>query len=134
MCVFLTRSVEPGRRTGLVIVPVVVVSLVAGRIRRGELSPVEVVDARRLERIEDARLIQNSILPRHLPQPGDFEIAARTVAAEIVGGDFYDVISLADDLFVVVVADATGHGLPALVPMEQEDARSQRQPAVNRCL
>ena len=38
--------------------------------------------------MEDARLIQNSILPRHIPQPGDFEIAARTVAAEVVGGDF----------------------------------------------
>ncbi len=63
--------------------------------------------------IEDARQIQNSILPRHIPQPGDFEIAARTVAAEIVGGDFYDVITLDDDVFDVVVADATGHGLPA---------------------
>jgi sigma-B regulation protein RsbU (phosphoserine phosphatase) len=63
--------------------------------------------------MEDARLIQNSILPRHLPQPGDFEIAARTVAAEIVGGDFYDVITLDDNVFDVTIADATGHGLPA---------------------
>jgi sigma-B regulation protein RsbU (phosphoserine phosphatase) len=63
--------------------------------------------------MEDARLIQNSILPRHLPQPGDFEIAARTVAAEVVGGDFYDVITLDDNIFDVTIADATGHGLPA---------------------
>ena len=63
--------------------------------------------------MEDARQIQNSILPRHLPNPGDFEIAARSVAAEIVGGDFYDVIVLDDEVFDVVIADATGHGLPA---------------------
>ncbi len=63
--------------------------------------------------MEDARLIQNSILPRHLPKPGDFEIAARSVAAELVGGDFYDVIVLDGDVFDVVIADATGHGLPA---------------------
>jgi sigma-B regulation protein RsbU (phosphoserine phosphatase) len=63
--------------------------------------------------IEDARQIQTSILPRQIPQPGDFQIAARTIAAEIVGGDFYDVITLDDDVFDVVVADATGHGLPA---------------------
>jgi len=63
--------------------------------------------------MEDARQIQNSILPRHLPKPGDFEIAARSVAAEIVGGDFYDVIVLDDEVFDVVIADATGHGLPA---------------------
>jgi sigma-B regulation protein RsbU (phosphoserine phosphatase) len=70
-------------------------------------------EERMKEIIEDARLIQNSILPRQLPQPGDFEIAARTVAAEIVGGDFYDVITLDDNTFDVAVADATGHGLPA---------------------
>jgi sigma-B regulation protein RsbU (phosphoserine phosphatase) len=63
--------------------------------------------------MEDARQIQNSILPRHLPKPGDYEIAARSVAAEIVGGDFYDVIVLDDEIFNVVIADATGHGLPA---------------------
>ncbi len=63
--------------------------------------------------MEDARQIQNSILPRHLPQPGDFEIAARAVAAEVVGGDFYDVITLDDSTFDIAVADATGHGLPA---------------------
>ena len=66
-----------------------------------------------MEILEEARQIQNSILPRQLPQPGDYEIAARTVAAEIVGGDFYDVITLDEDVFDVVVADATGHGLPA---------------------
>lgn len=63
--------------------------------------------------LEDARRIQESILPRRLPSPGDFQIAARTEPAEIVGGDFYDVITLGESTFVVVVADATGHGLPA---------------------
>ncbi len=63
--------------------------------------------------MEEARQIQNSILPRHLPKPGDYEIAARAVAAETVGGDFYDVIVLDEEVFDVVIADATGHGLPA---------------------
>ena len=70
-------------------------------------------EERMLAIMEDSRQIQNSILPRHLPSPGGFEIAARSIPAEIVGGDFYDVITFDDDLFVVVTADATGHGLPA---------------------
>lgn len=70
-------------------------------------------EERMLSIMEDARQIQNSILPRHLPKPGDFEIAARSVAAEIVGGDFYDLIVLDDEVFDVVIADAAGHGLPA---------------------
>lgn len=63
--------------------------------------------------MEDSRQIQNSILPRHLPKPGDYEIAARSVAAEIVGGDFYDLIVLDGEIFNAVIADAAGHGLPA---------------------
>ncbi|MCU0304196.1 MAG: PP2C family protein-serine/threonine phosphatase [Thermoanaerobaculales bacterium] len=70
-------------------------------------------EERMVSLMEDARQIQNSILPRHLPRPGDFEIAARSVAAEIVGGDFYDVIVLDDQVFDLVIADAAGHGLPA---------------------
>jgi serine phosphatase RsbU (regulator of sigma subunit) len=69
--------------------------------------------ARMIAQIEDARRIQESILPRKLPTPRDFQIAARSEAAEVVGGDFYDVITLGDTTFAVVVADATGHGLPA---------------------
>ncbi len=65
------------------------------------------------EILEESRRIQNSILPRRLPRPAGFQLAARTVPAEIVGGDFYDVIVLADTVFDVVIADATGHGLPA---------------------
>ncbi|MHC4093025.1 MAG: PP2C family protein-serine/threonine phosphatase [Planctomycetota bacterium] len=70
-------------------------------------------EERLLAIMEEVRQIQLSILPRHLPDPGDFQIAARSVPAEVVGGDFYDVIALDDELFDVVVADATGHGLPA---------------------
>jgi sigma-B regulation protein RsbU (phosphoserine phosphatase) len=70
-------------------------------------------EERMREIMEEAHRIQASILPRHLPSPGDYEIAARSVAAEMVGGDFYDVITLGDELFAVAVADATGHGLPA---------------------
>jgi len=70
-------------------------------------------EERMLAIMEEARQIQSSILPRHLPNTGEFEVAARSLAAEIVGGDFYDLITLDEELFVVVVADATGHGLPA---------------------
>ena len=63
--------------------------------------------------LEEARRIQLSILPKRIPSYGDFDLAARTEATEIVGGDAYDFIPLTDSTFAVVVADATGHGLPA---------------------
>jgi len=70
-------------------------------------------EERMAEILDEARRIQESILPRRVPSYGDFQLAARTVPAEIVGGDFYDFITLTDTTVNVVVADATGHGLPA---------------------
>jgi len=70
-------------------------------------------EERMQEILEDARRIQESILPRRIPVYGDFRLAARTVPAEVVGGDFYDFIPVTDATLNVVVADATGHGLPA---------------------
>lgn len=70
-------------------------------------------EERMLEILEESRRIQTSILPRRIPSYGDFEMAARSVPAEVVGGDFYDFITLTETTFNVVVADATGHGLPA---------------------
>jgi sigma-B regulation protein RsbU (phosphoserine phosphatase) len=41
------------------------------------------------------------------------ELAARSVPAEEVGGDFYDFHPFADDLMGLAIGDASGHGLPA---------------------
>jgi sigma-B regulation protein RsbU (phosphoserine phosphatase) len=62
--------------------------------------------------LQDARRIQMSILPRHVPRIGDFDIAGMSHPAEIVGGDFYDFIPLTES-FGVAIADASGHGLLA---------------------
>ena len=70
-------------------------------------------EERMMEILEEARRIQGSILPHRTPVYGDFRLAARSIPAEVVGGDFYDFITLTDETFNVVVADATGHGLPA---------------------
>lgn len=63
--------------------------------------------------LEDARKIQSSILPVRMDAPGPFRVAARSRPAEVVGGDFYDLIPMDERAFSIVVADATGHGLPA---------------------
>jgi sigma-B regulation protein RsbU (phosphoserine phosphatase) len=77
-----------------------------------------VVDSKvRTERLEgllqDARRIQQSILPRAVPHVGDFELYGLSLPAEAVGGDFYDFIPLSDLSFGAAIADASGHGLLA---------------------
>ena len=63
--------------------------------------------------MEDARMIQSSILPKRTPPFADFDIAGDSRPAEAVGGDFFDYISIGPEAFVVAIADASGHGLPA---------------------
>src|SRR5947209_1861422 len=75
------------------------------------------VDNARLftERARAAHTLQQSLLPRALPELAGWELAAayRPGAEEAeVGGDFYDVIAL-DDGFMVFIGDVTGKGIEA---------------------
>jgi serine phosphatase RsbU (regulator of sigma subunit) len=65
------------------------------------------------DQLHRARDIQMSLLPRRLPQMAGYELAALTVPAEEVGGDVYDVQRLGSESLALMVADASGHGLPA---------------------
>ena len=57
--------------------------------------------------------IQQSMLPRFLPQTPYFEIHAFTRPCRTVGGDCYDVVALPGDRYGLTVADVCGKGLPA---------------------
>ena len=63
--------------------------------------------------MRSARRIQASILPRELPSANGIAVAARYLPLAAVAGDFYDVVSLGDGSVVVIVADVSGHGVPA---------------------
>jgi sigma-B regulation protein RsbU (phosphoserine phosphatase) len=63
--------------------------------------------------IGEAQRIQQSILPRRIPQYEGFEIFGKTVPAEIVSGDFYDYIPISESILGLAIADGSGHGLPA---------------------
>jgi len=65
--------------------------------------------------VRETQDIQTSILPREMPDFRDYEIFARflPVDKEKVGGDLFDFIRIDDESLAVVVADASGHGLPS---------------------
>ena len=63
--------------------------------------------------LETARLIQQSILPESVPQMAGLDIAARYVPMTAVAGDFYDFIVLDCKRVGILVADVSGHGMPA---------------------
>jgi len=64
-----------------------------------------------------AAKIQVRLIPREIPQLPAFKIAARNIPSEVVGGDFYDFISLADSHLGIVIADVSGKGIPSALLM-----------------
>ncbi len=86
---------------------------------RAPLNIVRLAISQKLQRtryeviIQDARRIQSSILPKRTPRYADFDIAGDSRPADEVGGDFYDYIPVTPEMFDLVIADASGHGLPA---------------------
>jgi sigma-B regulation protein RsbU (phosphoserine phosphatase) len=63
--------------------------------------------------MEMARQIQLSILPQETPKIKGLEIAARYIPMNSVAGDFYDFIIVDEKHVGILVADVSGHGLPA---------------------
>ncbi|MGC2280561.1 MAG: SpoIIE family protein phosphatase [Candidatus Acidiferrales bacterium] len=63
--------------------------------------------------LEMARDIQLSILPHKIPKIRGLEIAARYIPMSLVAGDFYDFIIVDEKRLGILVADVSGHGLPA---------------------
>lgn len=94
-------------------------------------STLEAVQAARNEElaqklkdeVESVRKLQQSVIPKRVDAPEGYEIIGRYEPAQIrvvgnrpvtmAGGDYYDVFRLPDDNVVLLVGDASGHGMKA---------------------
>lgn len=69
-------------------------------------------DKERKGRLNRARKIQENLLPTNTQTVG-LDIGAIYCPAEEVGGDYFDILPHGDNAWLICVADATGHGVPA---------------------
>ncbi len=108
----------------------------APALRVGQLVREQEAEAATRQRFEQelevARLIQQHFLPRELPDLPGWEVAAYYRPAREVGGDFYDVIGLADGRVAFVVGDVTDKGVPAALVMSA--TRSVLRASVQRLI
>jgi sigma-B regulation protein RsbU (phosphoserine phosphatase) len=83
--------------------------------------------------LEIARRIQTSILPSAYPQSSHFHVAARYVPMTAVAGDFYDFLIADPTQAGLLIADVSGHGIPAalIASMVKLAATSQRANAAD---
>jgi serine phosphatase RsbU (regulator of sigma subunit) len=63
--------------------------------------------------LETARRIQLSILPADVPKLEGLDIAARYIPMTSVAGDFYDFLVVDENRVGILIADVSGHGMPA---------------------
>ena len=83
--------------------------------------------------LEVAKRMQLSILPAGFPDSANFRVAARYVPMTSVAGDFYDFIVADAWQAGLLIADVSGHGVPAalIASMVKLAATSQRANAAD---
>src|SRR5262249_20270280 len=72
--------------------------------------------------LTEARLIQERLLPKDIPQISGCEIAAAWRPARTVSGDYFDVLKFDEQRAALCIADVSGKGMPAALLMSNVQA------------
>jgi hypothetical protein len=73
-----------------------------------------------------AKEIQQGLLPNQFPQIQGYDIFGLWEPASIVSGDYFDVITLNENLIGFCIGDVCGHGIPAAILMSNLQAAVRR--------
>ena len=112
LVVLENKGIRPG---GLDMEPVGFLILLAGlasiATRRALATERKLIDVER--ELATARRIQNSIIPTVPESVLSVRLATRYQPMTSVAGDFYDFLNTSDHLLTILIADVSGHGVPA---------------------
>ncbi len=93
----------------------------SGPVALGGVLSLVLADLQEKERLEQelqlAKRLQEALLPKQMPASPHFVMAAHNLPALEVSGDYFDVIAVDEDHLLVVIADASGKGVPACLLM-----------------
>lgn len=113
--IFVLLENKGVRPAGLNIEPVGFLVLLAGlgsiAVRRALTTERKLIDVE--QELATARRIQISIIPHVPPDLPRLRVAMRYQPMTSVAGDFYDFLTIGNHLLTVLVADVSGHGVPA---------------------
>lgn len=86
--------------------------------RRRRMAAEAKLQAAQLE-VAAAQAIHLRLLPRKAPEIPTLDLAGTCIPAETVGGDLFDFLAYDEKGCLGVVADVSGHGLPAAILMTE---------------
>jgi phosphoserine phosphatase RsbU/P len=93
------------------------------QIARGQARrQAQKLEAETEQALEEAREIQQELLPTEIPQIPGYQISGAWKPARLVGGDYFDVLDFGKDRVALCIADVVGKGMPAALLMSNLQA------------
>lgn len=111
------RRGERSYRAGDVKLLSAIASLASAFLRNERLSEKARQAERRRHEDEIARQVHRGLLPHQDPEFEGLDVSGGFRAAEVVGGDYYGYVPMADGSLGVAMADVSGHGVGAALYM-----------------
>ncbi len=96
-----------------------VASQAAIAFENARLHETEIQKQKMEDSLAIARRIQQSLLPQVWPSLPGLDVCGISQPAEIVGGDFYDLIELSPSKLLCVIGDVSGKGISAALYMSK---------------
>ena len=90
-------------------------------IQRVQMTKALIESEKMRQELEMARAVQQSTLPEVMPDFTGYEVYGESTPADLTGGDTFDV-AVIDDKLLLVLGDATGHGLAPALQVTQMQA------------
>lgn len=123
---------------GMFIFALMITNLIKERATKRERDRLSAQLERRKKELEIAQQIQESFLPHTIPLIENYDLAASSIPAQEVGGDFYDFIPISSAQTGLTIGDVSGKGIPAALFMAFSRtllrAKACRNPGVGRMI
>ncbi|MCA9203407.1 MAG: fused response regulator/phosphatase [Planctomycetales bacterium] len=98
-------------------------TMIEAAYRAAQAQRARILAERLREEVDSVRRLQESVIPHNLPAPPGYKVVARYEPSQIrvlgsnpvvmAGGDYYDVFTLDANKMILLIGDASGHGVKA---------------------
>jgi sigma-B regulation protein RsbU (phosphoserine phosphatase) len=96
-------------------------------VENARLHEMEQSLIRMQEEVRLAARIQIDLLPKSPPTTSGYDIAGKSVPAQVVGGDYFDFMAMPGGRYGVTLGDVSGKGMPAALLMANLQATLRGQ-------
>lgn len=118
-CIVLLNEVSEAFNREMVNIITTFVNQASISLENLSLIKESIENERYKEQLKIAKNVQKSLLPRELINNDHLTMAAFSMAADEVGGDYYDILEYQKNKFGLIIGDVSGKGTSAAFQMAQ---------------